>query len=450
MTVKGITVIGGGLAGTEAAWQAANRGVCVTLYEMKPARFSPAHHLPSLAELVCSNSLRGASLENAVGLLKEELRLAGSLFMEAAIAAKVPAGGALAVDREHFSRFITERIEAHPLITVVREEITAIPQDGMVIIASGPLTSEPLARAISDMTGPYLYFYDAIAPIVTESSIDHGTVFRASRYGKGDGDDYLNCPMSREEYDAFVAALLAAEKVPARDFEKLIHFEGCMPVEEMASRGHDTLRFGPMKPVGLTDPRTGKEPHAVVQLRMENREGSMFNLVGFQTKLTYPEQQKVFRMIPGLRDAEFARLGSMHRNTFINAPNILDKSLRMRTNPRILFAGQITGVEGYVESAATGLMAGVNASIIFQRGLDAPLPLPTATTAHGALVSHITNADPRHFQPMNVNYGLFPAMEGRAKKAERRRLLAERALRDMEAWRAEICQLNAPRISDGG
>ncbi len=450
MTVKGITVIGGGLAGTEAAWQAASRGVNVTLYEMKPARFSPAHHLPSLAELVCSNSLRGASLENAVGLLKEELRLAGSLFMEAAIAAKVPAGGALAVDREHFSRFITERIEAHPLISVVREEITAIPRDGIVIIASGPLTSEPLARAISDITGPYLYFYDAIAPIVTESSIDHGTVFRASRYGKGDGDDYLNCPMSGEEYDAFVAALLAAEKVPARDFEKLIHFEGCMPVEEMASRGHDTLRFGPMKPVGLTDPRTGKEPHAVAQLRMENREGSMFNLVGFQTKLTYPEQQKVFRMIPGLRDAEFARLGSMHRNTFINAPNILDKSLRMRTNPRILFAGQITGVEGYVESAATGLMAGVNASIIFQRGPDAPLSLPPATTAHGALVSHITNADPRHFQPMNVNYGLFPAMEGRAKKAERRRLLAERALRDMEAWRAEICQLNAPRISDGG
>lgn len=450
MTVKGITVIGGGLAGTEAAWQAASRGVNVTLYEMKPARFSPAHHLPSLAELVCSNSLRGASLENAVGLLKEELRLAGSLFMEAAIAAKVPAGGALAVDREHFSRFITERIEAHPLISVVREEITAIPRDGIVIIASGPLTSEPLARAISDITGPYLYFYDAIAPIVTESSIDHGTVFRASRYGKGDGDDYLNCPMSGEEYDAFVAALLAAEKVPARDFEKLIHFEGCMPVEEMASRGHDTLRFGPMKPVGLTDPRTGKEPHAVAQLRMENREGSMFNLVGFQTKLTYSEQQKVFRMIPGLRDAEFARLGSMHRNTFINAPNILDKSLRMRTNPRILFAGQITGVEGYVESAATGLMAGVNASIIFQRGPDAPLSLPPATTAHGALVSHITNADPRHFQPMNVNYGLFPAMEGRAKKAERRRLLAERALRDMEAWRAEICQLNAPRISDGG
>jgi methylenetetrahydrofolate--tRNA-(uracil-5-)-methyltransferase len=450
VTIKGITVIGGGLAGSEAAWQAASRGVCVTLYEMKPARFSPAHHLPSLAELVCSNSLRGASLENAVGLLKEEMRLAGSLFMEAAIATKVPAGGALAVDREHFSRFITERIEAHPLITVVRKEITAIPQEGIVIIASGPLTSAPLAGAISDITGPYLYFYDAIAPIVTESSIDHGTVFRASRYGKGDGDDYLNCPMSREEYDAFVAALLAAEKVPTRDFEKLIHFEGCMPVEEMASRGHDTLRFGPMKPVGLTDPRTGKEPHAVVQLRMENREGSMFNLVGFQTKLTYPEQQQVFRMIPGLQDAEFVRLGSMHRNTFINAPAVLDPSLRMRRAPRILFAGQITGVEGYVESAATGLLAGVNASLIFLRGPDSPLPLPPATTAHGALVSHITNADPRHFQPMNVNYGLFPAMEGRVKKAERRRLMAERALRDLESWRAEICPANAPRICDGG
>jgi len=450
LTIKGITVIGGGLAGSEAAWQAASRGVCVTLYEMKPTRFSPAHHLPSLAELVCSNSLRGASLENAVGLLKEEMRLAGSLFMEAAIATKVPAGGALAVDREHFSRFITERIEAHPLITVVREEITAIPQEGIVIIASGPLTSAPLAGAISDITGPYLYFYDAIAPIVTESSIDHGTVFRASRYGKGDGDDYLNCPMSREEYDAFVAALLAAEKVPTRDFEKLIHFEGCMPVEEMASRGHDTLRFGPMKPVGLTDPRTGKEPHAVVQLRMENREGSMFNLVGFQTKLTYPEQQQVFRMIPGLQDAEFVRLGSMHRNTFINAPAVLDPSLRMRRAPRILFAGQITGVEGYVESAATGLLAGVNASLIFLRGPDSPLPLPPATTAHGALVSHITNADPRHFQPMNVNYGLFPAMEGRVKKAERRRLMAERALRDLESWRAEICPANAPRICDGG
>ena len=438
MTSPSVTIIGGGLAGSEAAWQAAGRGVPVTLHEMKPHTFSPAHTLPSLAELVCSNSLRGASLENAVGLLKEEMRRLGSLFMEAADAVKVPAGGALAVDRELFSRFITEKIEAHPLITVVREEVTAIPEDGIVIIASGPLTSEPLARAISGLTGPYLYFYDAIAPIVTESSINGDTVFRASRYGKGESDDYLNCPMTREEYDAFVSALLAAEKVPTRDFEKLIHFEGCMPVEEMASRGLDTLRFGPMKPVGLTDPRTGREPHAVVQLRMENRAGTLYNLVGFQTKLTYPEQKRIFRMIPGLEEAEFERLGSMHRNTFINAPSILTPTLRMKDQPRIMFAGQITGVEGYVESAATGFLAGVNAALTALHGNDAVLPVPPATTAHGALVHHITEADPRHFQPMNVNYGLFPEIPGRIKKAERRRLMAERALQDLETWRMQL------------
>jgi methylenetetrahydrofolate--tRNA-(uracil-5-)-methyltransferase len=450
VTSPGITIIGGGLAGAEAAWQSACRGVAVTLYEMKPARFSPAHTLPSLAELVCSNSLRGASLENAVGLLKEEMRRTGSLFMEAADATQVPAGGALAVDRELFSRFITERIDAHPLITVVREEVTEIPEQGIVVIASGPLTSEPLARAISRLTGPYLYFYDAIAPIVTASSIDHGTVFRASRYGKGDGDDYLNCPMTREEYDAFMAALLAAEKVPTRDFEKLIHFEGCMPVEEMASRGHDTLRFGPMKPVGLADPRSGREPHAVVQLRMENREGTMYNMVGFQTKLTYPEQKRVFSMIPGLENAEFVRLGSMHRNTFINAPTILASTLRMKAEPRILFAGQITGVEGYVESAATGFIAGVNASLLALQGPDAELTVPPDTTAHGALVSHITGADPKHFQPMNVNYGLFPALEGKIRKAERRRLLAERALRDLETWRTSLTPANVPGSDDEG
>jgi len=438
VTPQSVTIIGGGLAGTEAAWQAAGRGIAVTLYEMKPCRFSEAHTLPSLAELVCSNSLRGASLDNAVGLLKEEMRRLGSLFIEAADATKVPAGGALAVDRELFSRYITEKIEQHPLISVVREEVGEIPPDGLVIIASGPLTSEPLARAISGLTGPYLYFYDAIAPIVTASSIDQNTVFRASRYGKGDGDDYLNCPMTREEYDAFVAALLAAEKVPTRDFEKLIHFEGCMPVEEMASRGHDTLRFGPMKPVGLIDPRTGREPHAVIQLRMENRDATLYNLVGFQTKLTYPEQKRVFRMIPGLENAEFVRLGSMHRNTFINAPSILATTLRMKAQPRILFAGQITGVEGYVESAATGFIAGVNVSLLALAGPDAVLPAPPATTAHGALVRHITEADPKHFQPMNVNYGLFPALEGRIKKAERRKLLAERALLDLDAWRLDI------------
>jgi len=436
VTNQGITIIGGGLAGCEAAWQAATRGIPVTLFEMKPQRFSEAHALPSLAELVCSNSLRGAGLENAVGLLKEEMRRLDSLFMTAADATRVPAGGALAVDRELFSRYITEKIEAHPLIKLVREEVTGIPHQGIVILASGPLTSDPLAAAISALTGPYLYFYDAIAPIVTAASIDMDTVFRASRYGKGDSDDYLNCPMTKEEYDAFIAALLAGDKVTTRDFEKLIHFEGCMPVEEMASRGPDTLRFGPMKPVGLVDPRTGKEPHAVVQLRMENREATLYNLVGFQTKLTYPEQKKIFRMIPGLQQAEFVRLGSMHRNTFINAPQILTATLQMKTNPRILFAGQITGVEGYVESAATGFLAGITAALLTEHGPDATIPVPPATTAHGALIRHITEADPHHFQPMNINYGLFPAITGRMKKAERRSRLSERALLDLDAWKA--------------
>jgi methylenetetrahydrofolate--tRNA-(uracil-5-)-methyltransferase len=434
VTHPGITIIGGGLAGCEAAWQAANLGIPVTLIEMKPQRFSEAHSLPSLAELVCSNSLRGAGLENAVGLLKEEMRRLGTLFMSAADATRVPAGGALAVDRELFSRFITEKIESHPLITLVREEVTEIPEKGIIIIASGPLTSDPLAHAISALTGPYLYFYDAIAPIVSAASVDMNTVFRASRYGKGDGDDYLNCPMNKDEYDAFITELLAGDKVPTRDFEKLIHFEGCMPVEEIASRGPDTLRFGPMKPVGLVDPRTGREPHAVVQLRMENREATLYNLVGFQTKLTYPEQKRIFRMIPGLQQAEFVRLGSMHRNTFINAPRILTKSLQMQSDPRILFAGQITGVEGYVESAATGFLAGITASLLTLRGPAAAIPIPPATIAHGALIQHITEADPEHFQPMNINYGLFPAISGKMKKAERRQRLAERALHDLETW----------------
>jgi methylenetetrahydrofolate--tRNA-(uracil-5-)-methyltransferase len=438
VTPQGITIIGGGLAGCEAAWQAANLGIAVTLIEMKPQRFSEAHALPSLAELVCSNSLRGAGLENAVGLLKEEMRRLGTLFMTAADATRVPAGGALAVDRELFSRFVTEKIEKHPLITLVREEVSEIPEKGIVIIASGPLTSEPLARAISDLTGPHLYFYDAIAPIVSAESIDMNTVFRASRYGKGDGDDYLNCPMSKEEYEAFITELLAGDKVPTRDFEKLIHFEGCMPVEEIASRGPDTLRFGPMKPVGLVDPRTGKEPHAVVQLRMENREATMYNLVGFQTKLTYPEQKRIFRMIPGLQQAEFVRLGSMHRNTFINAPRILSKSLQMLSEPRILFAGQITGVEGYVESAATGFLAGINAALLALHGPNAVIPIPPVTIAHGALIQHITEADPLHFQPMNVNYGLFPTITGKMKKSERRQRLAERALDDMDRWQKSL------------
>jgi len=398
---------------------------------MKPEKFSPAHHLPGLAELVCSNSLRGDSLDNAVGLLKEELRRLGSLFMEAAEATRVPAGGALAVDREKFSAHITDRIAANPLITVFHEEITAIPPEGTVIIASGPLTSQALAESITALAGEYLYFYDAIAPIVTDDSLDKGTLFAASRYGKGDGDDYLNAPFTETEYLAFVDALLSAEKVPAREFEKVVHFEGCMPIEELAARGVETLRFGPMKPVGLEDPRTGREPHAVVQLRKENREGTLHNLVGFQTKLTWPEQKRVFRTIPGLEGADFARLGSMHRNTFINAPALLLPTFQLKSAPRIFFAGQITGVEGYVESAGSGLLAGLNAARLASGGEPA---LPPVTTALGALVHHITNADVKHFQPMNVNYGLFPEIPGKVKKKERRGRLAERALTELAEW----------------
>ena len=426
-----ITIIGGGLAGCEAAWQAARRGIPVLLHEMKPEKFSPAHHLPGLAELVCSNSLRGESLENAVGLLKEELRRCGSLFMEAADATRVPAGGALAVDRELFSRYITERIDAEPLIEVTRGEVTEIPATGTVIIASGPLTSDALAARIGELTGPYLYFYDAIAPIVTADSLDLEKIFPASRYGKGDGDDYLNAPLRAEDYRAFVAALIDGEKVPARAFERVIHFEGCMPVEELAVRGLDTLRYGPMKPVGLVNPATGAEPHAVVQFRKENRTGTLYNLVGFQTKLTWPEQQRVFRMLPGLEHAEFVRLGSMHRNTFINAPMLLLPTFQMNRAPRILAAGQITGVEGYVESAASGFLAGLNAARL---AAGAEPVVPPDTTAMGSLVGHITNGDVKQFQPMNINYGLFPELPGRVKKKERRAHLAERALAALDQW----------------
>ncbi|KAB0671816.1 methylenetetrahydrofolate--tRNA-(uracil(54)-C(5))-methyltransferase (FADH(2)-oxidizing) TrmFO [Oryzomonas sagensis] len=430
-----LTIIGAGLAGCEAAWQAAQRGVSVVLHEMKPERFSPAHHLAGLAELVCSNSLRGDSLENAVGLLKEELRRSGSLIMEAAEATRVPAGGALAVDRQLFSDYVTAKIAAHPLIRLERGEVTDLPAAGTVVVASGPLTSDALAEPLARLTGDRLYFYDAIAPIVAADSLDMATIFAASRYGKGDGDDYLNCPLNEAEYLRFVDELVKGEKVPARDFEKIVHFEGCMPVEEMAERGVETLRFGPMKPVGLADPRTGVEPHAVTQLRAENRERTMFNLVGFQTKLTWPEQRRIFRMIPGLERAEFVRLGSLHRNTFINAPALLLETQQLKSDPRIIFAGQITGVEGYVESAASGFLAGINAACLQQ---GRPLPVPPAETALGALVHHITNADVRHFQPMNVNYGLFPELAGRVKKKEKRQKLAERALEKLEDWRAGL------------
>ena len=429
--MKNLTIIGGGLAGCEAAWQAASRGIPVTLHEMKPEKFSPAHHLPGLAELVCSNSLRGDSLENAVGLLKEELRRCGSLVMEAAQATRVPAGGALAVDRQLFSDYVTRKIGSHPLITLRQGEVSEIPAEGIVIIASGPLTSDALANSLAALTGERLYFYDAIAPIVSAESLDMGRVFAASRYGKGDGDDYLNCPLDEAEYLRFVEELVAAEKVPSRDFEEVVHFEGCMPVETMAERGVETLRFGPMKPVGLPDPRTGREPHAVIQLRAENREKTMYNLVGFQTKLTYGEQRRVFRMIPGLEGVEFVRLGSMHRNTFINSPALLLPTQQLKGDPRVIFAGQITGVEGYVESAASGFLAGISAACLTRE--ETP-PLPPPETALGALMAHITNADARHFQPMNVNYGLFPELPGRVKKKEKRQMLAERALTALDDW----------------
>jgi len=379
---KHITIIGAGLAGCEAAWQAARAGLQVTLYEMKPQRFSEAHQSAGLGELVCSNSLRGAGLQNAVGCLKEELRRCDSLIMAAADATAVPAGGALAVDRELFSAELTNKIEEHPAIDLVREEISDIPTEGPVIIATGPLTSDILAANIARLTGnDHLYFYDAIAPIVEADSIDYEVAWRASRYDKG-GDDYINCPLSEEQYRQFVNDLKSAATVPYRDFEKGIHFEGCMPIEIMAARGDETLAFGPMKPVGLPDPRTGREPYAVVQLRMENREGTLYNIVGFQTKLTYPEQRRIFRAIPGLEGAEFARLGSMHRNTFINAPTCLNKNQQFKANERIMFAGQITGVEGYVESAASGFLAGLTVGrLLNDKQVPPPPSAPCSPTS---------------------------------------------------------------------
>jgi len=439
MTTSHLTIIGAGLAGCEAAWQAAAEGLQVTLYEMKPHRFSPAHHSPLLGELVCSNSLRGAGMNNAVGCLKEELRRCQSLIMRAADATAVPAGGALAVDRELFATYLTEQIENNPAITLVREELREIPAEGTLIIATGPLTSEPLAEHIAKLTGAeHLYFYDAIAPIVEADSIDFSIAWRASRYGKG-GDDYVNCPLSREEYFAFVEALRNGERVKPHDFEEEIHFEGCMPIEEMADRGEMTLAFGPMKPVGLPDPRTGRDPFAVVQLRQEDRQASLYNLVGFQTKLTYPEQKRIFSTIPGLAEARFARLGSMHRNTFLNAPRCLNQQLQLAVEPRLFFAGQITGVEGYVESAACGFLAGLFAARIEQ---GEPVPLPPRDTALGALLGHLSEADAQHFQPMNVNYGLFPPLEGRKRKrADRRLAMAERALASLASWWSEVAKM---------
>ena len=437
--MKKIIVVGAGLAGCEASWQAANAGASVELYEMRPLRRSPAHQTDGFAELVCSNSLRGASLENAVGVLKEEMRRLGSLIMEAADATAVPAGGALAVDRIKFSDYITAHIRSHPNITVHHEEITEIPQtdDSIVIIASGPLTDGALSEEIARLLGnDSLYFYDAAAPLVSFASIDMSKAYRASRYGKGEAA-YINCPMDEAQYEAFYTALTTAETAQAHDFEKEIFFEGCMPVEVMASRGKDTLLYGPLKPMGLEHPETGVRPHAVVQLRQDNAEGTIYNIVGFQTRLKWGAQQRVFRMIPGLENAEFLRYGVMHRNSFINAPRHLRPTFRTQTNEALFFAGQMTGVEGYVESAASGLIAGLNA---VRRAADRePLVFPQ-TTCHGALAHYITSCDPNYFQPMNINFGLLPPLEHiprRTRKPEKKRMLAERALTELENFCAE-------------
>ena len=431
MKMNNAVVIGAGLAGCEAAWQLAVRGVAVTLIDMKPDRFTPAHHSAGFAELVCSNSLRSDQLTNAVGLLKEEMRQLGSLIMEAADACRVPAGGALAVDREAFSAYVTEKVENHPLITVERREVTQIPE-GNVIIATGPLTSDALAEQIAALPGlETLNFYDAAAPIVSGESLDMNKVFRMSRYGRG--DDYLNCPMNREEYLAFYEALLTAEKAEVHGFDGTQVFEGCMPIEVMASRGEMVMAFGPMKPVGLTDPRTGREPYAAVQLRAENKEGTMYNLVGFQTRLKWGEQKRVFSMIPGLENADFLRYGVMHRNTFLHAPGFLDEHYQMISRPGTYFAGQMTGVEGYVESASSGMVAGISMA----RQLAGMEPVDfTRLTAIGALGYHVAQAT-GDFQPMNANFGLIESYEKRIRnKQERYGAISARSLNFIEALRS--------------
>lgn len=431
-----VTVIGAGLAGSEAAWQLAKRGVIVDLYEMRPQKQTPAHHTGLFAELVCSNSLRAAGWENAVGLLKEEMRRLDSLVMRAADQYSVPAGGALAVDRDKFSADITVRLENHPNIRIHREEVVRIPENGVTVVASGPLTSDKLAEKIMHLTGEeYLSFYDAAAPIVTLDSIDLNKAFWASRYDKGEAD-YLNCPMEREEYERFYAELVKAETAEVKGFEQGRVFEGCMPIEVMAGRGPQTLTFGPLKPVGLVDKRTGQRPYAVVQLRKENRDGTLFNLVGFQTHLKWNEQKRVFRLIPGLEQADFVRYGVMHRNTFLNAPRVLNADFSLKNAPFLFFAGQITGVEGYVESAASGLLAGFNAWRFLQ-GL--PTLIFPEETALGGLARHLEGSPSQDFQPMNINFGLLPPLEQRIKgKREKNMRLSERALQSMEKYCREF------------
>ena len=458
-----ITIIGGGLAGSEAAWQAATRGVPVTLCEMRPVRPTAVHKTDRLAELVCSNSFRGDKLDNAVGLLKEEMRRLDSLIMRAAEMARVPAGAALAVDRERFSHAVTGVLEAHPLITIVRDEIQSIPESSAarpVIVATGPLTSDALSAEIARLVGrDHLYFYDAISPIVLAETIDRGKVFRQSRWdrslrsaarsessaalsgprtgdrtcGIDDGQgDYLNCPLTREEYERFYDALIHAESATVHDFDKERFFEGCLPIEVMAHRGVDTLRFGPMKPVGLIDPRTGREPYAAVQLRQDNLAGEHYSLVGFQTQIKWGDQARVLRLIPGLEQAEFVRFGMVHRNTYVNGPIVLEETWQVRTRPALFLAGQMSGVEGYVESAASGLLAGRNAAAI---AAGRPLGPAPRTTAIGALAYYVSHADPAHYQPSNITFGIMPPLTKPPKSRQARKLaIADRALADLETW----------------
>ncbi len=440
MGTRVLTVVGAGLAGSEAAWQAAARGIHVILYEMRPKKFTPAHHTDKFAELVCSNSMGAKAPDRALGLLKEEMRRLGSMILRAAEANALPAGGALAVDREGFAAMVTELIESHPNIEVIREEVTDIPE-GPTIIATGPLTSDALAQKIAALTGEkYLYFYDALAPIVKAETINMDICFRANRYGRGEQDegDYINCPFTREEYYRFVEALVNAPTIELRDFEKEDErfFEACLPIEVIAKRGPDALAFGPMRPVGIVDPRTGKQPYAVVQLRQDNVAGTLYNLVGFQTNIKWGAQKEILRMIPGLENAEFVRFGQMHRNTFINSPVLLRPTLQFRRRDDLFFAGQITGTEGYVGSAMGGLVAGINAARLLH-GLE-PFVFPR-TTMIGALLYYITHADPRDFQPMKANFGLLPPLERRVRnKRQRYQRYAGRALRDLEAFLSEV------------
>ncbi|MCP4342345.1 MAG: methylenetetrahydrofolate--tRNA-(uracil(54)-C(5))-methyltransferase (FADH(2)-oxidizing) TrmFO [Desulfobulbaceae bacterium] len=433
-----ITIIGGGLAGCEAAWQSAERGCRVQLIDMKPQSFSPAHHSEKLGELVCSNSLRSNDQTSAVGLLKEEMQRCNSLIIKVAYETEVPAGKALAVDREIFATRITEIMEAHPLIEIKRQEVMEIPPptslSSPTILATGPLTSNSLAESLAELTDrKRLAFYDAIAPIVYADSLNMDIIYCKSRYDDGPGD-YLNCPMDKGTYLNFIHELGNAECMPLKDFEDVKYFEGCLPVEVIRSRGDDTLRFGPMKPVGLADPRTGEDPYAVVQLRKENLAGTTYNMVGFQTKLTYPEQERIFRLIPGMESVEFARLGSIHRNTFVLSPELLQPSLQFKIRPDLLLAGQLSGVEGYVESSAMGLLAGINAARLAK---DLAPVVPPRETALGSLVNHLTESDPARFQPSNINFGLFPPWEKKIRKKFRGQERAERSLTALEKWKIE-------------